>query len=542
MKTLRYYQRQMLSACFKSWHNHRRVLIQSPTGSGKGLVAAAMIGKLLPRRCLLNGDQRELVHQPLSAIRDQCNVIPALEQAEHKASLKAGVVVSSIQTLSKKSRMERFPPDFFKAIITDECHRNCEQKSVVHDYFYDAHVCGMTATPFRGDMSSLAKWYDDVAYSKTIMDFIEEGFAPPVIVDTIPIEIDLANVECSTTGHGRDFKESDLDTTILPYLEEIAKVVVEKASNRKTIAFLPLCKTSSIFAEILRRHGIAAQHVDGQDRDRDQKIQAFKEGRFQVLCNSKLVSTGVDIPIADCFLNLTPTRSAVFYQQSMGRSMRVLPGVIDHLPEKEQSEERRECIAFSDKPNILVLDLLWQNERFSVMHPGHLLAKDPEVAEMVFRRTKKNLSPEDLMAITKRCQEEREMQLVKALERAAAKDKSRHGIKANHVAGLLHDKKLSDYLPIAAWEQESPTEKQVAWLQKSGIDPSSIPSKGYATKLFNEMTFRFKYGLATIKQLRLIAKLDPHGEHNPSSLTINDAKNLIDGLMAANRRHMDLLA
>ena len=68
------------------------------------------------------------------------------------------ITVGSVQTLMRQSRLERFSQDYFNTIIIDEAH-HCVSGSYqrILQYFSEAKVLGVTATPDRGDMKNLGK-------------------------------------------------------------------------------------------------------------------------------------------------------------------------------------------------------------------------------------------------------------------------------------------------------------------------------------------------------------------------------------------------
>ena len=96
-----------------------RILLRLGTGAGKTLIAAFMIAKLLPSRCLFLGDSDELCSQPLRVITNVAGVIPALEKSNSRASLDARCVVGSSQTMARKERLARFPTTNFDFIVVD---------------------------------------------------------------------------------------------------------------------------------------------------------------------------------------------------------------------------------------------------------------------------------------------------------------------------------------------------------------------------------------------------------------------------------------
>lgn len=520
---LRFYQEDARLAVLFALEEMDSALLNLPTGSGKTVVAAHIIRDYLPRRCLFLVDQDELASQSLGVIERECGVIPALEKATSRASLAAKIVVASSQTLSNKKRLERFPPKFFDLCITDESHRGRKRDKKITDYLCKK-VVGITATPFTAGLKDLSDTYETVAYSMPMLNLIGDGFAPPYKVLRLPVEIDLAEVTVKRGLDGKDFEAESLCTTIAPYYEKICELLKPRIEKLHSIAFLPLIKSSQAFAAIARSYGITAVHIDGTSPDRELIIERFRRGQIQLLCNAGVLTTGVDIPIADCFINLTPMKSPVRYQQAFGRVLRVLPGVIDDIPGKDQAEERRARIAASAKPEAWIVDFLWQHDKLNVYKPENMIAGSEEEARMIFEKSKNEKDPVDILALQKLVQQEREALLVKQLERVASRSSSRM-IEPETFGLIIGNRQLMNYEPVARWEQDKPTDAQIHRLKRWGIDPSKVTSKGQASILIGAFVHRFQFQLATVNQLRTLQKMEV--KFNPDRLTMNEAVRLI---------------
>lgn len=536
--TLRYYQKECIDALESAWFESPRCLVCAPTGSGKTVTSSVVIENGLPGRSLFIADQDELCKQPLRVFQRASGIFAALEKSGNKASLDANVVVASSQSLARKARRERFRKDHFSRIIVDEAHRRTCADIEICDYFETAFVAGMTATPLRQGVSDLSKWYPEVAYRMTAIDFVEQGFMPPEEILTLPIEINLKEAKTAMTPDGREYKAEDAADAIEPYFDQIAELFKKHAPDRFGIAYLPLIESSKKFAECLRRHGISARHVDGQMDDRDLILDTFSRNRkgaptFQWLCNAGVVSTGVDIPVADAFACLRPTNSAAWYQQARGRTWRVLPGVIDDLPGKDQAAERKARIAASGKPNTLIFDFLWQDGKLGVQRPGDMYAENEEDARAIFEASKKRTGdPIKALEIAKAVQKERESQLVSALNRAAIKCNGSM-IQAQQIGGLLKIPEIAAYMPMHRWEHDKPSESQLSALAAMGIETASLETKGIATRIMNELSWRRQCGLATLKQVRTISE---HNERLPYPLRIKNVESLE---FAEASRHID---
>ena len=69
--------------------------------------------------------------------------------------------------------------------------------------------------------------------------------------------------------------------------------------DRKTVVFLPLVKTSQKFRDILNSNGFKAAEVNGDSKDRAEILKDFENDKYNVLCNSMLLTEGWDCPSVD---------------------------------------------------------------------------------------------------------------------------------------------------------------------------------------------------------------------------------------------------
>ena len=125
------------------------------------------------------------------------------------------------------------------------------------------------------------------------------------------------------------------------------------ANDRKIVVFLPLVKTSQKFTGILNSMGFGPRK-SRDSQDRAEVLEDFDKGRYNVLCNSMLLTEGWDCPSVDCVVVLRPTKVRSLYSQMVGRGTRLHPG----------------------KEDLLLLDFLWHTERHELCHPAHLIAEN----------------------------------------------------------------------------------------------------------------------------------------------------------------------
>src|SRR5574344_1459926 len=317
---LRPYQVQAKEAVQSEWSKGiTKTLLVLPTGCGKTIVFSKLIEDCVRsgERVLVLAHRGELLEQAADKLSKSTGRQCATEKAEESClGSWFRVVVGSVQTLMREKRLSQFSSDYFDSIIIDEAH-HCISDSYqrVLSYFNKAKVLGVTATPDRSDMKNLGQYFESLAYEYTLPKAIKEGFLSPIKAQTIPLKIDLTGVGVQAG----DYKVGDLGTALDPYLYQIADEMANVCRDRKTVVFLPLVRTSQKFRDILESKGFKAAEVNGDSQDRAQILQDFDKGKYDILCNSMLLTEGWDCPSVDCIVVLRATKSRALYSQMVGR-------------------------------------------------------------------------------------------------------------------------------------------------------------------------------------------------------------------------------
>jgi len=508
---LRPYQQQAVDAVFKSFEEFNRVLLVAPTGSGKTIMFSSIAKRMLPRRTLILAHREELIEQAIDKIYTSTGIEAGKEKAEAYASLSDRVVVGSVQSLVRSKRRERWPQNHFDLIVVDECH-HAMAESYTHtlDYFRSAKVLGVTATPDRGDRRNLSKIFETLAYEISLIDLIKEGYLSKITIKTIPINIDIRNVN-TVAG---DYDAKELDQTISAYLHEIALAIKNHASFRKVLVFLPLVQTSKTFVSICERVGLEASHVDGASGDRQDILRAFQENKIDVLCNAMLLTEGFDCPDIDCVVVLRPTKVRSLYAQMIGRGTRVAKG----------------------KKDLLILDFIWLHERHDLIKPASLIARTDRISNKMaaIAGDGKEHDLQELQAravgeIEEEIETENDAKKAREEKLKEALRENRHKrsrmVDAIEFFTSLHEVENAEYEPEFAWQRQRPSDKQMAALIKFGINPESITCKGQASAILDRLFLRSREKLATPKQLRLLRKFR---YENPERATFEQASKFLD--------------
>ena len=513
-QALRPYQQAAREKIHAQWEQGRaRTLLVLPTGTGKTIVFASVAADQVRAgdRVLILAHRGELLEQAADKLRRSTGLVSAVEKAESTClGSWFRVVVGSVQTLQRSARLERFPRDYFGTIIIDEAHHAItDGYRRILDYFESAKVLGVTATPDRGDMRNLGEVFDSLAYEYKLTDAIKEGYLCRIMAQTIPLQLDISGVALS----GGDYAVGELGTALDPYLGQIAAEMAQRCAGRKTVVFLPLIKTSQKFRDLLNAKGFRAAEVNGQSADRKEVLADFDAGKYNVLCNSMLLTEGWDCPSVDCVVVLRPTKVRSLYSQMVGRGTRLSPG----------------------KQDLLLLDFLWMTDRHELCRPADLVCEDREVARQMTENLAESGAAQDIEEAAAQASEDVVAQREEALAKQLAEQRRK---KAKLVDPLQYEmsiqaEDLSGYVPAFGWEAGPPSAEQTAALEKLGILPDAVESAGKASLLLDRLHKRRDEGLTTPKQIRCLEK---YGFAHVGTWSFEQARHMIDRIAAGGWR------
>jgi len=365
---MRPYQNQFVEAVEKAWgDSHEAVLGVLPTGAGKTATAGELVAQVIEGkspihksgRVLWLAHTRGLVNQGQKALHRLYGMEGGFEMGAISADGNP-LVFGTIQTANNRIAKRVFPRDYWDLIVVDEAHRVLSETYQRCTNYYTCPVLGITATPRRGDQQDLMEFFDTKAIDIPLSELIDQGYLCKLTIINCPLQIDLTKVKAKAG----DFDETELAHAIEPYLgacgEELAKF-----KGRKMLVFLPLISTSLKFRESAADAGLDFMHLDGNSQDRhiEVALDNLQGGHIDGICNSMLLTEGIDMPKVDLIMNLRPTKSWTLYTQIMGRGTRNAPGKDDciildplRITMKETKETDRETV-----PRQEALDLCTKN-------------------------------------------------------------------------------------------------------------------------------------------------------------------------------------
>lgn len=283
----------------------------------------------------------------------------------------------------------KLPPDYFQFIIVDECHRSIYGKwKAVLDYFTDAKILGLTATPTP---EAYAFFNDNVVETYTYDDSVVDGVNVPARIYRIKTNItehggaiekgdkvkELARgsdeVSSFTATERIDFTQTELDRSVIasnqiekvlktyrdsiytdlyPDREEswnyIPKTLIFAKNDNHATQIVEIAK--QIFAEKFLNSDIPdnfVQKITYSAGDSNALIRELRtDTDFRIAVTVTLVATGTDVKPLEVVLFMKDVQSDVLYTQMKGRGCRVIND--DKLKEITPNANTKDCFYIVD--------------------------------------------------------------------------------------------------------------------------------------------------------------------------------------------------
>jgi len=356
---LRDYQRECLIKSRNAIRRGlKRGLVSLPTGTGKTAIFSHY-PKLFEGKMLVLAHREELLDQAaemVQTINPDLNV--QVEQAGRRADKDADIVIGSVQTLMAPARLSRWEPDEFSTIIIDEAHHSvaasylkilchfglvpdvsgaatkAEAKSMYEDFAPSESapsLLGFTATPSRTDKRGLEWIYDELVFSRTILEMMEAGWVCSIRGQRIGTDTDISEVKV----RAGEFAVGDLSEAVNTAERNglVVSSYLTLAAGRQAIAFAVDVKHANDLYESFLSAGVKAGVVVGETAadERHTVINEYRDGVINVIVNCMVLTEGFDAPITSCLLMARPTKSQLLYTQMLGRGTRTAPGKDDLL-------------------------------------------------------------------------------------------------------------------------------------------------------------------------------------------------------------------
>lgn len=319
---LRPYQEQAVEGILKRDSG----VVQAPTGSGKTVIACAVIAE---RRqpALIIVHSKELLAQWVDRIQTFLRIpkskIGVIGNGKKTVGQRITVgIVNSVYSIAADIKQ------YFGLVVVDECHR-CPSRTFTEAVgtFDTKYVLGLSATPWRRDgLTKLIGWYlgpqvkvdpGELTGNDIILD-----------VEVVTRETDFTPFSDPTTEYSTMLSELCEDSRRNRLI--VDDVAREAGNGGGTCLVLSDRKSHcDALASTLRAKGINADVLTGDTakREREAIVGRLNDGAVKVLiATGQLIGEGFDARALSTLFLTTPIRFDGRLIQCLGRVLRPAPG------------------------------------------------------------------------------------------------------------------------------------------------------------------------------------------------------------------------
>ena len=308
--------------------------MQSPTGSGKGVLIGSM-ARMTRYNVLILAHSEEILHQDAGHAR-KWGIDAAEVLAKTRKMPEAKCVCMMAQTLRQRLKKPDWAKwfDMFRFIILDECHR-AEFDFIFEQPAIDlTYVVGLSASPARyGQMRQFGLDYGAIVIGPQVKELIDAGYLCRCRLFSLDAP-SMDDVEWSSSRG--DYNLGQMSAKFKSRARYVGAVENYKriCPGEKTLVFCCSSEQTIELTKAFCEAGVEARYCLSGDFDEDEEysgerkdvVDAFARGEFPVLVNYGLFTTGIDIPDIKVVMLMFSTTSLVKYLQCLGRASRPADG------------------------------------------------------------------------------------------------------------------------------------------------------------------------------------------------------------------------
>lgn len=276
-----------------------------------------------------------------------------LDSGNHSVAVKSHVIITNVQQLATNvdKWLTQFSNDFFDMIIVDEAHHSAAKSwQTVIDYFPNAKIILLTATPFRSDRQELdgELIYRYPFRNATLKGYIKRLKASYVAPSTIELGFSDERGRQYTLDEVLKFKEEEWFSRGVALAPLCNKHIVENSlakleelrqsgTQHQLIAVACSINHANQIRSLYEERGFTAAVIHSKQTPEQQAdiLGNLRNGTLDCIIQVQMLGEGFDHPKLSVAAIFRPFRSLAPYIQFVGRIMRVVvqndPGHPDNV-------------------------------------------------------------------------------------------------------------------------------------------------------------------------------------------------------------------
>ena len=294
------FQTKIVNQVVELFDDHRAVMVQAATGSGKSL-----IGKMVSERL----GSRAIVISHSRSVNDQW---------------RTDYSFTTMHPLVLDRNFDNLDFDEGDLLIVDEVHHYSGNLFAKIANQWPGKILGLTATPWRReDTRGFDQIFTHLVRGPSFMELVDAGYlAEPTVVTPVGTITDIQSRKAATAA--TDALRTKLNTHhIVAWAESRAAL-----KTRQSLWFMASASAAMSTVSLLRGRDIPSALVLAVTTA-DVRAEAeakFRSGEIKALVTVGALLEGTDLPNCDTIVLGRPMTSLVGYLQAIGRATRPDPG------------------------------------------------------------------------------------------------------------------------------------------------------------------------------------------------------------------------
>tara|TARA_B110000503_G_C7151975_1_gene415620 strand:- start:1270 stop:2994 length:1725 start_codon:yes stop_codon:yes gene_type:complete len=371
---LRPRQEELVDKSVYALEKYNNTVSVAPTGCGKTIMLSSVIKKLVtPKfKVIVLAHRDELTYQNQDKfLKVAPNISTSVVNADQK-DWSGQVVFAMVQTLTRDEHLRDMPA--IDLLVIDEAHHVTADSYLkiierARELNNKLKLFGVTATPTRGDKSSLGVVFDNCADQIELLELISSGNLVPPVTYRIDTGETKEKLEALRVKAGGDYSEQEM-ADIMNTVPLNSKVVEEwkaRASKRKTVIFCSNTKHAAKVTKAFKKAKVKVGLVTGDmpSKNRQKMLNDLTTGKLQVIVNVAILVEGWDYPPISCVILLRSSSYKSTMIQMIGRGLRTIdPNIYPKIV-------KLDCLVLDFGISTILHGNLEQNIDLVVKEDGH---------------------------------------------------------------------------------------------------------------------------------------------------------------------------
>lgn len=320
------FQRVAVKAISKDFSKkiNGRFLLVIPTGGGKTYTAVKAIcsifdeGILDPKKdkVFWTAHRDELKTQAIETFEKFLN------ENDTNVTFDKNIIVEMLSQSSKILDADKA----VKLVVIDEAHHSAAKS---YQPLFDKKslgILGLTATPSRHDGLPLS--YEKESFSIGFPDLVKKGIILKPEIETVKGETyDITDIgkDADLEQLDNEIRNKKIINSLINNVEKFTKVIIYVGTTSHAKNLYERIMKSELVKYYVSISYVLGGGVNSRCQDRKDYIDQEKKYKRSIIINVQVLTEGYDDPSVNTVVMATPSKSKLYYMQSIGRAIRCDP-------------------------------------------------------------------------------------------------------------------------------------------------------------------------------------------------------------------------